>query len=628
MAGNRVGLRYRPDIDGLRALAVLSVILYHSGLCLPGGFVGVDVFFVISGFLITSLLLKEGESGPISLKNFWIRRIRRLYPALVVFILCVALVSWTLLLPVDLVDLGRSSISQALLVSNFYFWRTTDYFGGGAETKPLLHTWSLAIEEQFYLFLPLFLAFLLRSSPKRARQILEVCLVVSFLLCVLQTPTRPAAAFYLLPTRAWELLLGAVLAFRSGGVLSSVSGNILSAAGLVLIIVPVITYDHLTVFPGVAALPPCLGCLMIIKANSRQCSRVGDWLGWEPLRQVGLASYSLYLWHWPVLTWANYYHRLDSVTDRLLAVGVGLFLGAVSYLVVEKRTRHASFLKSGKYAFLLVFLGSAAMLGFGLVVDGSKGYPERLPPEAIRYLNTSRDLGSYALEVSFDRVKERDFERIGDESPTFFLWGDSQAHQLLPALAAVSEEKALGGLAAFYPMTPPVTGFYYPGNYGLGTAALSYNDSVVNYILEQKIGTVVMAAAWRDYIGAPGFEEALEGTVHQLSENGVTVYVVRQIPGHPTDLPRSLALVEWKGLSREGLVLDRAGFLNQREATSRLWERLGEDAILLDPLEIFFPSNQHQCLVVKDNELLFRDGWHLSVKGSLMMVPLFERLGG
>ncbi|MEZ5385703.1 MAG: acyltransferase [Prosthecobacter sp.] len=204
---------YRPDIDGLRAVAVLPVLFYHAGVSFTGGYVGVDVFFVISGFLITRLLVRDLERGRFSLLEFWHRRVRRIFPALFVMVLFTVVAGGFLMIPADYKELGQSVVAQSLLVANIFFWDDTGYFARAAESKPLLHTWSLAVEEQFYVLFPVVLAWLSRSGKAHARRLLGIALLLSFAASLPGPSCFPTTAFYLLPTRAWELLLGGILVF-------------------------------------------------------------------------------------------------------------------------------------------------------------------------------------------------------------------------------------------------------------------------------------------------------------------------------------------------------------------------------------------------------------------------------
>src|SRR5882724_756148 len=268
-------LRYRPEIDGLRAVAVSAVILFHAGFRCPGGYVGVDVFFVVSGFLITSLIWSDLENGRFTFAYFWERRARRIVPALVVITIVTLVIGWFLLLPADLENLGRASASQSIFAANFHYLQDSGYFKGVAEEKPLLHTWSLAVEEQFYLIVPFLLFWIYRSKVLRARtaviSILTTIFAVSLAISIYGITRFPWATFYLLPTRAWELLTGALVAFLPTFPLLMRRRSLrelLSLLGMALILIPVFVYTSETPFPGLAAVPPCLGAALVILANT------------------------------------------------------------------------------------------------------------------------------------------------------------------------------------------------------------------------------------------------------------------------------------------------------------------------------------------------------------------------
>ncbi|RUQ46737.1 acyltransferase, partial [Corynebacterium pseudodiphtheriticum] len=317
-------LAYRRDIDGLRAIAVLAVVLFHFGVPgFTGGFVGVDVFFVISGYLITTIIWREREAGRFSFVDFWARRARRILPALCVMMLTAVVVGWFLLAPKDYEELGRSIHNQVIFISNLFFMRQDGYFDVASDMKPMLHTWSLSVEEQFYIVFPLLLT-LLSSQVKRWRMALLVLALASFAACVWTLPRYPEKAFYLLPMRAWELLAGSLLAvmplraYRASPILAQG----ISLASLALILVAVFGYDATTDFPGAAALLPVLGVVGLIWANGQQVTLVGQLLGSRVMVGIGLISYSWYLWHWPVLVYGKY-----ASLDGLAAWELGGLLG-------------------------------------------------------------------------------------------------------------------------------------------------------------------------------------------------------------------------------------------------------------------------------------------------------------
>ncbi|MEL7265757.1 MAG: acyltransferase, partial [Planctomycetota bacterium] len=316
-------LTYRPELDGLRAVAIALVVLYHAGWGFPGGFVGVDVFFVLSGYLITGVILNDIRDGSFRYQRFLRRRISRVVPAASIMTLSVLLLGIFTLLPSDLVGLSKASISHQLGVSNVFFWRTQGYFAPQTEFLPLLHTWSLAIEEQFYLLFPLgFLIF--RQRLKALGWLCVLALLVSAIASFWMTPVKSAASFYLLPTRAWEFLLGVVLwlpAFHTlatskqnnqGTQCASVARqgdwvhNGLTLVGLSALLSSAWLLSATSIHPGPWTLLPCIATVIIVRYGDSRRSLVGKGLATWPMVAIGKLSYSIYLWHWPALAIARY----------------------------------------------------------------------------------------------------------------------------------------------------------------------------------------------------------------------------------------------------------------------------------------------------------------------------------
>ena len=334
-------IKYRADIDGLRAVAVLPVVLYHAGvLGMSGGFLGVDVFFVISGFLITSIIATEISEHRFSLLSFYERRARRILPALTVVVLSTFAVGWVLLVPSEYKSLGQSALASALFLSNVYFTLTLDYFAPAAEFSPLLHTWSLAVEEQFYLFYPPVLALLFAWRGIRAALWAVAGISgLSLAAAVVMLPVKPDWVFYLIFFRAWELGIGAVLALSFFPVpRRRLLREIIAITGLLAILVPVFLYDSSMPFPGIAAVPPVFGAAAIIYIGKESLgSTVNKILAHRSLVWIGLISYSLYLWHWPILAFFRIgrEHVSLPLDVGLLAVAVSVGVAWVSYRVIE-----------------------------------------------------------------------------------------------------------------------------------------------------------------------------------------------------------------------------------------------------------------------------------------------------
>ncbi|OCX66392.1 hypothetical protein BFP70_05035 [Thioclava sp. SK-1] len=443
-------MKYRPEIDGLRSLAVIPVVAFHAGVsAVPGGFVGVDVFFVISGFLITSLLAEDIAAGRYSLIGFYERRARRILPALFVMIAACLPLAWLWLTPADLKDFSQSLVAVAVFSSNLLFWHETDYFAAQAELKPLLHTWSLAVEEQFYILFPLLLAGLWRLGLRRLIGLVAVLGVISFGVAQWGISAAPAASFYLLPGRAWELLAGALAALylRQGGpsVVVSAQGQWLSWAGVALIVVPMFTYDHATPFPGLAAVPPVLGTVLIVLFCGPK-THVGRGLAHRVPVAIGLISYSAYLWHQPLL--AFYRYPLIAPPNPWIMAGLGgvsFVLAWLSWRYIERPFRNRRKI-SATAIFAMSGGGLAAVAALGLLGHRNDGYDGRFhyvgeigQLAAIDNLYDHFDYAAVVREGECHAVRPEDWLANGcrdTRARTIMLWGDSYAAALYHGLAA------------------------------------------------------------------------------------------------------------------------------------------------------------------------------------------------
>lgn len=430
-------MNYRREIDGIRALAVIPVILFHAGFSLfSGGYVGVDVFFVISGYLITGIVMTEVARGTFSIADFYERRIRRIFPALfLVVVVCVPVAFWVLL-PADLKEFSQSLIAVATFSSNVFFWSQSGYFHGAAELKPLLHTWSLSVEEQFYVFFPLSLLLMWRWGRKWVVTILLALAVTSLALAEWGVLNKPIAAFFLLPTRAWELLLGSLVAFyladESRQQLSLTQSNVLASTGFIAVAYAVFGFDAKTTFPGLHALVPTLGTAMMI-ISARPETWVGRLLCQPAMVTVGLTSYSAYLWHQPLFSFARHLGLTDSATVTLVALAaLSLALGYLSWRYVETPFRRNRVV-SRTQIFLVAGCGSLAVLLAGLSGHVLNGFIGRLNPED-RYL-ASISLGEQGVYVGtrFDALHHVSFSEK-DRGIKLLIIGDSYAKDLVNAV--------------------------------------------------------------------------------------------------------------------------------------------------------------------------------------------------
>ncbi len=372
-------MQYRAEIDGLRALAVIPVVLFHAGIAgFGGGFVGVDIFFVISGYLITSIILSDQQKERFTLAGFYERRARRILPALMLVVLLSTIAAWYLLLPTELVDYGKSVASVGVFASNILFWTQSNYFAQTSEFIPLLHTWSLAVEEQFYLIFPVFMIWTVASTKSKRLITLVVVGLVSLIFCEWAWRNAPEANFFLAPSRVWELLVGVFCAFylQQPRLHSSLIKQLGSLAGFLMLIYSIGFYDKTIPFPSLYALVPVLGTALIILFTDKD-TLVGRLLSLPFIVGIGLISYSAYLWHQPLFVFA----RLNSLDElgvpTLLGLSVLAFVMAyISWRWVEKPFRNRNWL-SQRQVLWLAALCSLILIGLGLVFVVGGGFNER-----------------------------------------------------------------------------------------------------------------------------------------------------------------------------------------------------------------------------------------------------------
>ena len=441
--------RYRPDIDGLRAIAVMLVVNFH-GLpwALPGGFIGVDIFFVISGFLITGIIAREVSEKHFSLVGFYNRRIRRIFPALIVVLCAVLVLGWLWMLPHPYAQLASDVFASAAFAANFAQMLQSGYFDLESAKKPLLHLWSLGIEEQFYLAWPLILMLAARGRASLLAAAGGIALA-SFLLNVALIGQDPVAAFYLPFTRAWELLAGAVLALAWARVdQSGTAGNWRAGAGLALIVLAATVLNVHRAFPGWWALLPVAGSALLLSAPASWVNRT--LLGWPPMVWIGLISYPLYLWHWPLLVlFATIKFRALTPLESQLIIILSIVLAWGTYVFVEKPLRFGA-----RRQFKVAALGTAmAVIALaGVVVYAGRGFDFRLPVEIRAMADMPEQTAQWRVgRCMIDLSHQTNFaedcvER--DRRPLLLLWGDSTAGALMPGLLKAQQTHTFG-LAQF-----------------------------------------------------------------------------------------------------------------------------------------------------------------------------------
>jgi peptidoglycan/LPS O-acetylase OafA/YrhL len=527
---------YRPDIDGLRAVAVLAILWFHSGLPgTPGGYTGVDVFFVISGYLITSIILRDSAEGSFSFASFYERRFRRIAPALLTVTAATMAAGYLLLLPDDLDRLSKSAAAAVAMVPNIHFWLTLNYFAPPHWIAPMLHSWSLGVEEQFYLLFPATL--ILARRFWKMRPAITLLAAGSLALCILSTPTMPAASFYLLPTRGWELMVGALLAvgigvperFREAG----------AAAGVTLILAGCLLLSADDLFPGWRALLPAIGAALVIAGGTR--STVARALSFGPCVYIGRVSYSLYLWHWPILVFMRHW-RTEQALPPLWALGgmcLALALAAASYHWIEQPARR----RSVPFRTVLIScLGGAAVIlaAAGAAIAGG-GLPARFPKEVIDLAaqrTAYAPLAHACLQLGIEKsIRHCRFGPAGP--PEILLWGDSHAAAISEAVAiAIDRPGLLIATGGCEPMLHPVAGLTEPGCAATNAAVLRLA------VAHRGMRIVVLSGywAWAEREGGPAMWASVQRMIDRLNAAGKTVIVVAGVPEPGVDVPWANAI--------------------------------------------------------------------------------------
>ncbi|WP_213878311.1 acyltransferase family protein [Pseudomonas sp. dw_358] len=641
-------LVYRRDIDGLRAVAILPVVLFHFGFPgFSGGFVGVDVFFVISGYLITSIIWQERLAGCFSFVDFWARRARRILPTLFVMIAAVLVAGWWALTPDDYSELGRSVRYQVFFGSNFFFMRGHGYFEPASAVQPLLHTWSLAVEEQFYLFFPLLLVGL-SSRLRRWREVLAGLAVLSFALSLWAMHRHGQAAFYMLPMRAWELLLGALLAVAPAGrELPRAVYQGVSVAGLLGIVAAVVGYDAQTPFPGASALLPTLGAAALIWANGRQATWVGVLLGSRPLVGIGLISYAWYLWHWPVVVFANYvtFDQLAPVARVGLMLGSAL-LGYGSWRWIEGPFRRRQWLARRRPLLASALAAMLVLVVAGQVVRSSQGVPSRLSAQALRYAKAGTWRAGQ-LDCLYDRhrLSPQSLCQFGPaQSPQVLVWGDSHAAALAPALREQARRSGISLALAGHSACPPIEGPHRE------RVCDEFNAEAQRLAVQQPIQDVILVAHWSLYtqgeengrttlmIHSPGSQavdipyaeqrlaSGLRASIQVLRDAGKRVWLVKEAPEQRVDVAQRLARMAMLGAPTAGFGRPQSERDSRQAFIDQLFLELSQgdkQVRVLDPTPLFCADGQ-TCVAEEQGEALYRDTNHLSDKGALKAEPLFD----
>lgn len=612
-------MKYRADIDGLRAVAILPVLLFHIGAgVFSGGFVGVDIFFVISGYIIARTLLDDLEARRFSILTFYERRIRRIFPALLFVMLVTFGLAWALLLPSDFRDYSKSQFAASTFISNFYFWKNSGYFENSALLRPLLHTWSLSVEEQFYLFMPIAMWVIHRYLGARWRWWLLPAAIASFALSVVALKVGPTANFFLLPTRAWELLLGALLAVSPPRAIANAKLNeLLSAAAIAMIAYAVFVYTEATPFPGPNALLPCLGAALLIYVGGHHTSRVHRVLMLKPMVGIGLISYSLYLVHWPMVVFLRYYHlRAPSYGEMVLIALASVALAVFSWKFIEQPFRKPKHRASRRAVLMAGVVVIAFGAGLGAVGVKGNGFPNRFPDyeEPVKLSGAFWRNGTCFFEEGQDYYvwDAKACTLVDGGKETVMLWGDSFAAHYVPGILAHASRipyRVLQHTAAGCPPVLAYESFARPQCH-------AFNQHALKVIQEEHVTHVILSGRW---VGLQGRGLAqLKDTIAQLKVMGVRVTVLGQSPVFAAPV---------RIIAYRKKVRDDAAWLNSNSpALNNTLRAIAADAEFINPTDRLCTDGQ--CAYRQGGKFLYSDAEHLSQVGSRRAVeeyfPLFE----
>lgn len=664
-------MKYRSDIDGLRAIAVLLVIFFHYGYSgIQGGFIGVDVFFVLSGYLIGSIVFEQLRKTEFTFSDFYFRRVRRLFPAYTIVISLTLLVSYYLMLPVDFREFGQSLLASSIYFSNVLFYLEAGYFDTASHLKPLLHTWSLSVEEQFYLVFPLVAWITYKLSKLNLLIFFGGLSLLSFFAAILYINSDVSAVFYLFPFRAWELLLGTVLAIGFFKPLNSIAMiNINSFIGLILILVPGFLYTSETLFPGVAALAPCIGTALLIHGGTRESGWVQGFLSIPAVVWIGKISYSLYLWHWPVYVLYNYgkvtpISFLDQIV-MLLITFIGAFL---SWKFVETPFRRGTF-SLARRKIGIFFLGAfvtAVFVMVGFYIHITNGVPTRLNPTTTVYAQAANDLFgdlSDCEEESNSVWPDISYCEIGDISNAkqyTLVWGDSHGGMFKRGLETQFKENGYSALLAWTGGCPPVFGVQKDESVSpksVDSLCTTRNNAVRTLIkTDPRITSIVLIGRWSYYMTGKGtgvdqvnkirvwpensetvvidqaeyFSLAIMETISYLNQENKKVFVVEQPPEFPhfQSRPLAISLMKNQSLSKGNLerlttvsysdVMLRQGSIQQQFSRAE-----SEDLISVLNTHRYF-CDDVSCNLIWDDMPLYFDNNHISSLGSMKTRDMFD----
>lgn len=657
-------MKYRADVDGLRAIAVLSVVFYHAfPKMIPGGFIGVDIFFVLSGFLISGILFNQIKNGSIHWTQFYLKRIKRIFPALLLTLLSTTIVGYFLLFPVEFENLGKHVLGSSLFINNFVLWNEAGYFDKASELKPLLHLWSLGIEEQFYLIWPVLIFFIwkLRLHPLI---VLIIFSVISFAMNLAWVNHHHVSAFYFPISRFWELALGGILAymtFKNKKWMSTFHGNhlitsnLLSSIALIYLMISIFFFSDQLAYPGWVAILPTLCTLTLLFTHDSWVNR--KILSFQTMTFIGLISYPLYLWHWELLSFARIVYA-GTVSYELTAflVILSFALAWFTYQLLEKPIRFSITAEKHPRYIASILCGGLAIVGLsGFVIQNNHGLKNReIAWQHDTLLNDMHGFDKFRKQAITCRLitKNKDLKKISwclqnkKGQPQKVIWGDSHAEHLFPGI--LKSDKETNWLLLEQSGCPPLLNVasYWQGS---SDTCKKANNLILKTIIETpSIDTVILASLGSFYISNQNYAAASQGnfvasrhflktsnakkskrdifydglneTISALKKAGKKVILFQDIPEIPF-MPESCVY--------RPLAPRKSCFITKEEVIARQNEyvsllqrvKIKQNIPLFNPINIV--CNETNCPLMKNHHLIYRDSHHLSIAGSELIAEKF-----
>ena len=627
---NNDKLKYRPQIDGLRGLAIIPVVLFHTNFkFFDGGYIGVDIFFVISGFLITMILINDVQKQQFTLTNFYERRARRILPALYLVVFCSLIFSYFVLVPEHLVSLAKSATSVPLFFSNFFFWSERGYFNNAAELKPLIHTWSLAVEEQFYIIFPLFISILYLGRKRILLFLMVIIFLLSLFASFYLTKVHFSTAFFLPFSRAWEILIGCFVAFyvnmkrNESKIEYKINSELISLLGLSLIIYSYVTFNKSTLFPYISALLPTLGTAMII-IGTEKGTYVKSLLSSRLLVYTGLLGYSLYLIHQPVFVFARHMYIFEG--NELALVLISLILAYFSYKFIETPFRRKDFFSS-KFIWYSSLFGALVIIAVSFFLIYSKGFPNRFNENDQGVLLQLAEYQGYN-QRAFNKLKYKDFDETSNKK--ILLIGGSHAKDFLNIIL---ESKMFADYSFSTRQVNSECGNLYLKDY----------KNIEKYIPERRIERCKLLGRYDGKKFINILEDSDEIWLVSYWKDWNIDYLPLSLENLKKDFKKTVRVFGLKNFgymsSRKAINIDSSLRPNYVQSVSeeisatekRMSETLKDYEFYYPLMDLMCGGNRNMCRIYNKNGLLISpDGSHLTKEGAIEMGikirPLLETI--